>query len=621
MPQESVGQSLNSAGALRSLQTSIAADDHLSPSWTHAQTKETQNRHARLVRALHAKNGETHSTFNAKDGNESFSHTSTESVAPNKGQLKNAKPLLGTVNVTHSLDALPFSRGNVTNNVNNAMNANQSTNSSKDNQRTHQSLPNVTKHLSSTVTKSKAKATGYTIQHSTPLSDKIHLESKRNITNDKTKQNFKSRKKKREHPPFLSKTHRRRHRHRHHYYRRSTRSHKSVKPETWNKNKWSLGIGPWYGRQSPLRDAGERVLLRFKRKSLAGDNAQKGNLHKRKKTTKRKRQQGLYERERPRDVSRYRTSKPVNVFSNSGYSRGLKQRLNVATAPFTQRTSANNQPISQIGYKQQVRFGKGSTPPLNSIAMRSNHVGTTFNIYQIPRNFPGFVPNSPMRSTSNVANSRDPFEQETLPAEISSRFLPDPRTRKQARNRNTRPQNLALTSKKPYTQLQQPITMQYPRGQIQWRMKPAYTALRSKQLISSNYKTERNFYGSARASVYPRPLTKPQITDLDPQTERKYSQFLLPSNSNLNRWKPALLSADSHVTIEGDQSRVSEGLIVYLNFEGARNGDATVAAPSANIADSGKRTEVTKSTGSCGNAARLGNGSEILLNGGQIKVI
>ena len=64
-----------------------------------------------------------------------------------------------------------------------------------------------------------------------------------------------------------------------------------------------------------------------------------------------------------------------------------------------------------------------------------------------------------------------------------------------------------------------------------------------------------------------------------------------------------------------------QGLIMYLNFEDVEQGKSPFASFYGNLADAGKRTEISRSFGSCGKVARINNGSEILLNGRQIKVM
>lgn len=88
------------------------------------------------------------------------------------------------------------------------------------------------------------------------------------------------------------------------------------------------------------------------------------------------------------------------------------------------------------------------------------------------------------------------------------------------------------------------------------------------------------------------------------------------------------LNANNHVSdhagVNGDalrRSRVSQGLLMYLNFEEVQNGRATYASLKGDVTDTDKRTEITRSFGSCGKAARLNNGSEILLNAKQLKVM
>ena len=68
------------------------------------------------------------------------------------------------------------------------------------------------------------------------------------------------------------------------------------------------------------------------------------------------------------------------------------------------------------------------------------------------------------------------------------------------------------------------------------------------------------------------------------------------------------------------RSRVPHGLVLYLDIENVQNGRATYASLNGDVTGTDKRTEITKFFGSCGKVARLNNGSEILLNGKQLKV-
>lgn len=89
-------------------------------------------------------------------------------------------------------------------------------------------------------------------------------------------------------------------------------------------------------------------------------------------------------------------------------------------------------------------------------------------------------------------------------------------------------------------------------------------------------------------------------------------------------WPSVLPETNSHVNTEGDVSRRSrgpQGLIIYLNFEDVSHGKVPYASFEGDLAGASKRTEISRSFGSCGKIARINNGSEILLKGGQIKVV
>jgi len=154
-----------------------------------------------------------------------------------------------------------------------------------------------------------------------------------------------------------------------------------------------------------------------------------------------------------------------------------------------------------------------------------------------------------------------------------------------------------------------------------------------------NPPVQRAFYGYEHQYDYKPQFLKsrtpftdggPKHTPLYPQMGLTNSQFFSQERARLNPpWSsflPALKAKNhvsDHASVDSDalrRSRVSQGLLMYLNFEDVQNGRETYASLNGDVTDTDKRTEITRSFGSCGKAARLNSGSEILLNANQLKV-
>lgn len=455
------------------------------------------------------------------------------------------------------------------------------------------------------------------------LSNKLalsrHQHYERKNLNDTTKTYIKSRRKKRR--KYYSLIHSGRHRrlhYRHRHRKGNLQKRKSavageskLKEKEFSKSRRSLRHPT---HRFPLFRGGERVLLRFKRKSLLEDDDEKPSKS-RKKRKRRKRRQAVHGHAKPRSLPPFN---PVlftqNGLTKSNYPRNMVwKRPGLTRNPFNRAIVTSNNAISQTKYDPLIYGGRASSLSLNPNEYNAfNNRRVSISNMNKPPSAPVLPVNIGLKS--NKLAQALPIRSETAKPGIAPAW-------------NARFQNAAAIKQ---MNIQQPVKLQFGNKQPQVNRLLKGNDQSKKQFIPA---TQRAFYGYEQQSEYPPQYSpqkafaggSPQNTPY-PQMGPNNPQFFSQEKAIINpQWSSVVpaMSDYNHVSANSDtlrRSRVAQGLVMYLNFEDVQSGRATYASLKGDVTDTDKRTEITRSFGSCGKVARLHNGSEILLNGGQLKV-
>ena len=467
-----------------------------------------------------------------------------------------------------------------------------------------------------TSTRSKAKKRGNNKEQD-ELKLPRHHDSLRRKPDAITKKYIKSRKKKRrKYNSSIHSSKQHRHHNRHHHRKvKLQRRASAVSNETnskekdFTKHRRSLQLSPSYPL---LRGGSERALLRFKRKSIVEDNGE-GSTQNHKKGKRKKRRQALNGHAKQRSIP---VPKLLNVPVSglrTGYPQGLVGRQTSLTRNL-KGFITNRNAISRAKYEQLINRSQTPSLLLNPYMVSSNAYGWRKSVSYM--NKPSSSPILPPGNFAKGGNQftkkgqvqLSPFSTETNKLEIKPATL-------------TGLQNAASTVR---TQIQQPLKLQHPSEQLQ-----KSNQLSRKQFIPG---AQRSFYGYVPQLNYQSHFINSQLPFARDNSEvAHYLQPGLATTHTFPRvstwahdWPSVLPETNSHVITEGDvssRSRGPQGLIMYLNFEDVSHGKAPYASFKGDLAGASKRTEISRSFGSCGKIARINNGSEILLKGGQIKVI
>lgn len=466
-----------------------------------------------------------------------------------------------------------------------------------------------------TSTRSKAKKRGNNKEQD-ELKLPRHNDTVRKNPDVITKTYVKSRKKKRRKytSPIHSNKQHRHHNRRHHRKVKLQRRASAVSNESNSKEKdltkhrRSLQLSPRYPL---LRGDSERALLRFKRKALVEDNGEASTQNHKRKRKKRRQALNRHAKQRSIPVPNL-LNVPVSGL-RTGYPQGLVGRQTSLTRNL-KGFITNRNAISRAKYEQLINRGQTPSLLLNPYMVSSNGYGWRKSVSYMNKPSP-----SPILPSGNFAKSGNqfakkgqvqlsPFSPETNKLEIKPATL-------------TRLQNSASTER---TQIQEPAKLQHPSEQLQ-----KINQLSRKQFIPG---AQRSFYGYVPQLNYQAHFIKSQLPFArDNSVVTHYLQPGLATPHTFPRvstwthdWPSVLPETNSHVNTEGDVSRRSrgpQGLIIYLNFEDVSHGKVPYASFEGDLAGASKRTEISRSFGSCGKIARINNGSEILLKGGQIKVV
>ena len=547
---------------------------------------------------------ETNSSSQRQDINQGRHHVSID---------KNSKKTHSTDDVTHSLDYVTHLY-NETHSSDTSTNILTSTLTSRGNL--------APANGSSSFKKQKAQKGGASIAKSEYklLSNELGLSRRhpndRNGLRDTTKTYVKSRRKKRRkyYSPIHIGHHRRSHYHHRHRKANLQRRKSSVavdkklKKKEFTKSRRSLRHFQDNNR-FPLFRGGERVLLRFKRKSLLEDD-DKTPAKSRKKRKRKKRRETL------RGHAKTRSLPPVNTvtFAQNGLTNGNYPRNMVWKRPGLTRNTldrafvAGNNAIPQGKYDPLIYGGRPSSLSLkpNEYKAFSNWRVSVSNV-----NKPPSVPVLPVNIglKSNKPAQALPYRSETAKPGIAPAW-------------NARFQNAEAIKQ---GNIQQPMKLQFSNNLPQVSRLIKGNDQSKKQFIPA---AQRVFYGYEQQ--YP-----PQVAfaggnpqkNAYPQTGHNNPMFFSQQRTRINPQWPSVLpavTANSRMSVDSDAlrwSRVSQGLVMSLNFEDVQSGRATYASLKGDVTDTDKRTEITRSFGLCGKVAKLNKGSEILLDGGQLKVM
>ena len=497
--------------------------------------------------------------------------------------------------------------------------------------------------------KSKRGRSGITQKELKLLTNKLgllrHQRSERKNLSDTIKTYIKSRRKKRRKysSPIHSGHHHHRTHFRHHHRKGDLQRRNSVvgvesklNGKHFTKTRRSLLHEPQFlaNKRYPLFHGSERVLLRFKRKSLLDDDDEKPASKARKKHKRNKRHRVLRGNSKTQRVPRSNpVIFPLNELERGSYPRSMVwKRPGLTRNPVNTALATSNNAISQAKYDPLIYGGRASSLSMNPYSLSTNpDEYTALNsrrqgAYNI--NTPPSAPLSPgnMVTKKNQFTNKQPGQFVALPYRSA---MASPKIRPAW---NTRFQNGAVIEQ---TNIQQPVKFRIVNGQPQ-RSRLLKADDQSKKYIPA---VQRAFYGYEHQYDYQPQFPKsrtpftggsPKHTPVYPQTGLNNPQYFPQERPKLNPpWSsfwPAVNTnnpVSDHARVDGDalrRSRLPQGLVMYLNFEDVQNGRATYASLNGDVTDTDKRTEITRSFGLCGKAARLNSGSEILLNANQLKV-
>lgn len=523
------------------------------------------------------------------DGAFSSSHDSVTQDSSLSSSSRNV------TSVKFPLEGVPQSATNVTHLYNVTYPLNYSTNPRS----SSQIIRNNLSYTEDTSTRSKAKRGRYRKEQTERklLSSRQH-DSVRKSAHDITETYIKSRKKKRRKysTPIHSNNHHRRHTQHHHRKVKLQRPKFAVSDEIkkqeyeFTKKRRSL---PLATTQMLVPGASERALLRFKRKSLLYEKEPSKNHKKRKR---KKRQQALRVHPKQRSLPSPNVfNAPMSRFT-TGYQRNVVWRRRPG---FVENTNS----IPGAKYDQLRNRGETSSLLLNPYGVSSDA-----NRYGWRKSVPNA--NKPSSSVLSV-HFGDTFSKK---GQVQlALFSPE------TRNLESQPAMLSRFQNA-RTQIQKSAKFQHVPEGLQKSNVPSSNGLSRKQFIPG---TRQAFYGYVPQLNYQPQLLNPQMA-LAANNPRAlpYSQSG-PITTPVKDLSSVLPERNNHIISEGEalrRSRGPQGLVMYLNFDDTLNGKAAYASFNGDVDGEGRRTEISRSFGSCGKVAKINNGSEILLNGGQIKV-
>ena len=370
----------------------------------------------------------------------------------------------------------------------------------------------------------------------------------------------------------------------------------------------------------PFRLGGERVLLRFKRKSILGQDdveAQSSDLKEHK--GKKGRQTPQQKHVKPRSVFPGKSSTfPLNGVIKGEFLKETDWRAPSATINSYNKALVDRNVIPHATYDPVVYGAKSS-----SLSLNPNKLSSVPKEYSAVENRRQSVSNInralyPLASTvSFIPKSNQAM---TLKSEL--------RTPQIASLWRTVLQNAPVPSQ---SNVPQPVRYEYGAGQQQRNSLQNTDDQSKKQFIPTsqralyNYGHQFNYQPQFIKSQIALAGGDPRITSFSQMRPTKPLPFFREGARINPEWPLSSPTANLNNLLNfenglSQRSRVPQGLVLYLDLENVQNGRATYASLNGDVTGTDKRTEITKFFGSCGKVARLNNGSEILLNGKQLKV-
>nr|XP_058966247.1 uncharacterized protein LOC131792849 [Pocillopora verrucosa] len=370
----------------------------------------------------------------------------------------------------------------------------------------------------------------------------------------------------------------------------------------------------------PFRLGGERVLLRFKRKSILGQDdveAQSSDLKEHK--GKKGRQTPQQKHVKPRSVFPGKSSTfPLNGVIKGEFLKETDWRAPSATINSYNKVLVDRNVIPHATYDPVVYGAKSS-----SLSLNPNKLSSVPKEYSAVENRRQSVSNInralyPLASTvSFIPKSNQAM---TLKSEL--------RTPQIASLWRTVLQNAPVPSQ---SNVPQPVRYEYGAGQQQRNSLQNTDDQSKKQFIPTsqralyNYGHQFNYQPQFIKSQIALAGGNPRITSFSQMRPTKPLPFFREGARINPEWPLSSPTANLNNLLNfenglSQRSRVPQGLVLYLDLENVQNGRATYASLNGDVTGTDKRTEITKFFGSCGKVARLNNGSEILLNGKQLKM-
>ena len=370
----------------------------------------------------------------------------------------------------------------------------------------------------------------------------------------------------------------------------------------------------------PFRLGGERVLLRFKRKSILGQDdveAQSSDLkeHKRKKGRQTPQQKHV----KPRSVFPGKSSTfPLNGVIKGEFLKETDWRAPSATINSYNKALVDRNVIPHATYDPSVYGAKSSSLSLNPNKLSS-----------VPKEYSA-VENR-RQSVSNVNRALYP-----LASTVS--FIPKSNQAMTLKSELRKPQIASLwrtvlqnAPVPSQSNVPQPVRYEYGAGQQQRNSLQNTDDQSKKQFIPTsqralyNYGHQFNYQPQFIKSQIALAGGNPRITSFSQMRPTKPLPFFREGARINPEWplSSPTVNLNNLLNFENglsQRSRVPQGLVLYLDLENVQNGRATYASLNGDVTGTDKRTEITKFFGSCGKVARLNNGSEILINGKQLKV-
>ena len=353
-----------------------------------------------------------------------------------------------------------------------------------------------------------------------------------------------------------------------------------------------------------LRHRGERVLFRYKRDVLIRNGKEPLQKHNRRKRKKKREASLKHLKERSVPAAYFRLS--------TGYPLSTGHPAKSVWGQTSKSLIQNGNPFSKASSGQLISRG--------SISSSNPFIASAINEYErrkgISSNIARPLSSSNPASASILQNTNQFGKKQEIQ-------LPQfPLKRKNLPSESTLPSGLYNTAGSLRARIQ-PLT-NFPNrlGHVQPTSNAGFVRKQFIPLSQNafyNYRPQLNYAPQSVNLHLPiapvnSPVARyPQAVQVLPQTSPQVAK----------KWYSVFPQTD-HIINNGDTSTQTsagpQGLVMSLNFEDVANRKSPYAYFNGDLAGAEKRTEISSYFGSCGKIARINNGSEILLNGANMKV-